>query len=141
MARGAGAILVAVLAALAIAACGSSPKKTAASTAPTRTTAPASGSLVATLTAPNHTPKVGKAWPITLTAHDPHGAPVEAHVQYLFLFNGAVVAKRSNYAFTGVFHDNIDWPADSVGLPLTFRALVTSAVGTKALDYPVQVSR
>jgi|SRR5947209_12638321 len=141
MSRGAGAILAALLASLAVAACGSSSKKTTASSTPTSSSAPATGSLVATLTAPNHTPKVGKAWRITVTAHDPHGAPVNAHVQYVFLFNGAVVAKRSNYAFKGAFHDNIDWPANSIGLPLTFRALVTSTIGTKALDYPVRVSR
>jgi hypothetical protein len=139
-----GAVALILVASLALAACGSSAKKSTSSTAKSTAQQPgaaATRALVATLTAPNHAPKVNQNWPITVTAHDRAGRPVRAHVQYLFLFNGAVVAKRSNYAFTGVFHDNITWPANSVGLPLAFRALVTSAIGTKALDYPVRVSR
>lgn len=139
MGSGIRAIALALATAVSIAGCGSSSKKPA-STA-TRPNAAGSGNLVATLAAPNHTPKVGKPWVISVTAHDAAGHPVRAHVQYLFLFNGAVVARRSNYTFSGSFHDNIQWPAQAIGLPLTFRALVTSAIGTKALDYPVTVSR
>jgi hypothetical protein len=143
MLRGAAAAALALaVAAGAIAGCGSSAKKspTSTPTAPASTT-PKQGQLIATLSAPNHSPKVGSTWRITVTAHDRAGHPVKAHVQYLFLYNGAVVARRSNYAFEGVFHDTINWPANAIGLPLTFRALVTSSVGTQALDYPVKVSR
>src|SRR5947209_8965820 len=127
---------LALLLLVAVAGCGSGSKARSVS-APRPTTAPSSGQLVATLTAPNRDPKVGRPWVIVVTARDARGRPVRARVQYLFLFNGQVVAKRSNYAFTGSFRDDIGWPAEAVGLPLTFRALVTSAIGTKALDYPV----
>src|SRR5947209_10282313 len=133
-------VAAAALATIAIAGCGSGSKPAANSaSAPQRTTAPSSGQLVATLTAPNHTPKVGRPWVIAVTARDPSGRPVKARVQYLFLYNGQVVAKRSNFAFTGSFRDNIGWPADAVGLPRTFPALVTSALGSKAPDFPGEV--
>jgi hypothetical protein len=135
-------LAAAILVPLALTACGSSSKTPATTPKPAQQTATAaSGELVATLAAPNHTPKVGKTWRITVTAQDPGGRPVQAHVKYLFLFNGTVVARRSDFVFTGVFHDTIGWPANAVGLPLTFRAVVSSEIGTKALDYPVEVSR
>lgn len=143
MRRALAASLVTPLVAFGASACGSSKPETTArpSTTQTQTSATPAQGLVATLDAPNHTPKINQPWRITVTAHDASGKPVRAHVQYLFLFNGAVVARRDNYAFDGSFHDVIQWPAQAVGLPLTFRAQVSSAIGSKALDYPVTVSR
>src|SRR5438270_6018042 len=110
---------LAVATTVAVTACGSTHEKTI-STAQRPAQTSTADRLVATLKAPNHTPKVGTPWVITVTANDRAGHAVSAHLQYLFLFNGAVVAKRSDLAFKGVIHDNIGWPAQAVGIALTF---------------------
>lgn len=60
-------------------------------------------------------------------------------MRYQFLFSGSVVAHRSHYRFRGTLHDTIRWPARSAGIPLTFRAVVTTPLGVRRLDYPVRV--
>lgn len=96
---------------------------------------------VVKLSATTHRPKVGAPWPITLEAHDRKGRPLRAEVRYQYLFGGAVVARRSHYRFRGVFHDTFHWPARAVGAPLTFRAVVTTPLGTRRVDYPVRVRK
>ena len=103
--------------------------------------APAQARLVATLSAPNHHPRVGVLWPIRITARDPAGHPVRAEVRYQYLFNGTVVARRSHYRFRGTFRDTLEFPASAVGIRLVFRAVVTSAIGSRNLDWWVQVRR
>lgn len=92
-----------------------------------------------TLTAPTHTPRAGAPWPIVIRAYGPGGQPLRAEVVYEYLFAGQVVAHRSHYRFRGTFHDVISWPARSQGIPLTFRAVVTTPLGIRNLDYPVRV--
>lgn len=94
-----------------------------------------------TLSAPGHRPVAGAPWPIVIRAHGPRGEPLRAEVRYQYLFAGAVVARRSHYRFKGVFHDTIRWPARSLGIPLTFRAVVITPLGVRRLDYPVVVRR
>ncbi|HEU4706059.1 MAG TPA: hypothetical protein VFS64_02605 [Solirubrobacterales bacterium] len=94
-----------------------------------------------TLRAQTHHPRAGAPWPIVIRAHDPAGRPLAAEVRYQYLFGGAVVARRSHYRFRGTFHDTFRWPARSLGVPLTFRAVVTTRFGTRRLDYDVQVRR
>lgn len=94
-----------------------------------------------TLVAPGHRPVVNAPWPITIRARGPRGEPLRAEVRYQYLFAGAVVAHRSHYRFKGTFHDTIRWPARSIGIPLTFRAVVTTPLGTRKLDYAVRVRR
>ena len=94
-----------------------------------------------TLAAPTHRPVVGAPWPIAIRAYGPRGRPLRAEVRYQFLFGGSVVARRSHYRFRGTFHDTLRWPARSAGLPLTFRAVVTTPLGKRNLDYPVRVRR
>lgn len=94
-----------------------------------------------TLTATTHRPKAGAPWPITIRAVGPDGRPLRAEVRYQYLFGGAVVARRSHYRFRGVFHDTFTWPAQSLGVPLTFRAIVTTPLGTRNLDYKVTVQK
>lgn len=92
-----------------------------------------------TLTATTHRPVAGAPWPITIRAYGPAGSPLRAEVRYQYLFGGAVVARRSHYRFRGTFHDTFRWPADAVGYPLTFRAVVSTPIGDRRLDYPVRV--
>lgn len=94
-----------------------------------------------TLQAQTHHPRAGAPWPITIRVYDPAGRPLTAEVRYQYLFGGAVVARRSHYRFRGSFHDTFRWPARSLGVPLTFRAVVTTRLGTRRLDYDVQVQR
>ena len=101
--------------------------------------APQAPPFVATLDAPTHQPVANAAWPITITARTPGGRPLRATVTYDYLFAGRVVARRSRYRFTGTFHDVIRWPPRSLSFPLTFRAVVTTRLGTRNLDYQVQV--
>ncbi|HUB36609.1 MAG TPA: hypothetical protein VL972_07270 [Solirubrobacteraceae bacterium] len=153
------AILIALLAGLALAACGSSSKTKTSSTAATTTpatgatsaagTSPghesapgvvsaSAGPVSATMHASTHHPTVGKPWPLTFTVTSA-GAPAKASIGYEYLFGGQVVAHRSHYLFTGHFADVFHWPAEAVGYPLTFRAVIVSGGHTIDLDYPVQV--
>jgi hypothetical protein len=76
-----------------------------------------------------------------IRAHDAAGRPLPAEVRYQYLFAGSVVARRSHYRFRGTFHDSFRWPARSLGVPLTFRAVITTPFGTRRLDYDVRVKR
>jgi hypothetical protein len=107
---------------------------------PTVTVAPATptallvsgtaGVVTATLHASTHAPKVNQPWPLHFTVT--HGGTLaKAAVQYEYLFGGEVVARRSHYTFTGHFSDIFQWPANAVGYPLTFRAVIVgSVIGT-----------
>jgi hypothetical protein len=94
-----------------------------------------------TLQAPGHHPAVNAAWPIRIEARGPNGRPLRAEVRYQYLFGGSVVARRSDFRFKGSFHDVLRWPKRSVGIPLTFRAVVITPLGTRRLDYDVRVRR
>ena len=123
------------VAALLAAGCGGSSGNSSTGAQPTGPSA-----WSATLTAGTHTPRVGAPWPITIRAAA--GArPLPASVRYQFLFAGRPVASRSHYRFRGTFHDTLTWPASAVGIPITFRAIVRTPLGTKNLDYAVQVRR
>jgi len=98
------------------------------------------GGVTATLHAADHSPRVGRLWPIRFTATR-NGRPARASVAYEYLFGGQVVAHRSHYAFTGHFSDTFQWPASAVGYPLTLRAVIVSGGATINLDYPVQVTQ
>lgn len=107
----------------------------------TRSTGRRAPAPVVTLKATTHRPAVGAPWPIVIRAHDAAGRPLRAEVRYQYLFAGSVVARRSHYRFRGAFHDTFRWPARSLGVPLTFRAVVTTPLGTRKLDYDVRVKR
>jgi hypothetical protein len=119
----------------------------------------ARGSVRATLHAPGHQPGNWKyiydrdqkkkawaaLWPIRITASHA-GHPISGgKVTYQFLFNGRIVACRpvaapySPHFRRGVMRDRIEWPERSIGIPLTFRAVVITRYGVKNLDYSVKV--
>lgn len=104
-------------------------------------TGAAGSRLVARLYAPTHRPKVKAPWRIRITARTTRGTPVNAEVRYQFLYNGVVVARRSHYRFRGTFRDTLTWPPESAGQRLTFRAVVTTRIGRRNLDYWVQSHR
>src|SRR5690606_27209038 len=117
----------------------------------------------ARLSAPTHTPKANKRWPITVTARTNSGKPLRAKATYQFLYNGQVVATRypspranpnskcskqgtcrhSPYRFKGRMRDRtITWPRRAAGMRLTFRVVVVAkGRGKVNLDYAVRVRR
>jgi hypothetical protein len=104
-----------------------------------------SNDIVAHLSAPTHMPKAGEHWPIMITAHDREGHRIHARVRYAYLYKGDVVARfdpKSDAHFVGVFHDpHLAWSKRTIGLELTFRAIVDSSHGQANLDYDVKVTR
>jgi hypothetical protein len=116
------------------------------------------GNFTARLQAPGHQPGSWKfiynrderkrawtaLWPIRISVRH-HGHPIAGRVFYQFIFSGQIVACRTvlppyHPRFRhGLFRDRIEWPEQSVGYPLTFRAVVRTRYGTRNLDYRVQV--
>lgn len=112
--------------------------------------------LVVHLNAPNHHPKAGKLWYITVSARTRSGKAVKAVAWYEFYYAGQKVAQRnpspSNprdenggprpYPFKGSFRDGILWPKRSVGIPLTFRVVVKAkGYGVGSASWKVVVRR
>lgn len=128
---------VGVAIALSASSCGGGSDQTQSAT---ETTEPSPSANIS-LSALGHRPVAGRPWPLVIRAYDAGGQPLAAEVRYQYLFGGAVVARRSHYRFRGTFHDRFTWPERAAGLPLTFRAVVTTPLGTRRLDYPVQVQR
>jgi hypothetical protein len=105
----------------------------------------ASSPATIALVAPGHSPRVkthwnysvtvergGKPAAATLTAQivDPIGG---AHpVQF-----GLSTRDIKAFPFKGTFHDFVIWPAESRGIPLTFRLTVKSGSTTKVIGYHV----
>jgi hypothetical protein len=105
----------------------------------------AGGGLVARLHVHDHTPKAGETWPIHITAHDTHGHRVHASVRYAYIYGGEVVKRIDPHGpndFVGDWRDHhFEWSKTTIGLELTFRAVVDSHLGQANLDYAVKVHR
>jgi hypothetical protein len=101
--------------------------------------------IVAHLDAPTHSPTAGERWPIKITVHDTQGHRLRASVRYAYLYKGEVVSRakpKDDDDFVGIFRDNhLTWSKRTIGLELTFRAVVDSHNGQANLDYDVKVER
>jgi hypothetical protein len=116
--------------------------------------------FVATFHAPNHSPKAGKKWPVTVTARTNSGRKLHATAYYQFLYNGQVVCtqypdpghpnnstrckpgrRHSPYPFFGRLYDpTFIWPRTAIGAPLTLRTVVTvKGLGKVNLNWSVKV--
>jgi hypothetical protein len=100
----------------------------------------------AKLTAPGHTPKARKRWPVKIVVKTAGGKPISGTVQYNFLFGGQVVQVRSCLdhgntpcKFRGTYRDVLHFPARSIGYNLTLRFIVKTRFGTKNIDYAIKV--
>ena len=132
-------------------ACGGKSKTTTTNTRTTTTrtattTTPSSsvstGPVHGRLTAENHAPVVNKDWRYSLTVTDAAGHPLSGTVDIEFVFNGVVVGRDTPPAHpvtNGRWHDTVRFPADAVGEPLTFRAVVHTHLGSMTLDWPITV--
>ena len=115
---------------LALAACGTSHGTPSRSTSGAASSTHTAQSLVVSVTTPSSEPVAGGFWPITVRAHTASGAAVDGTVSYAFLFGGSVVAKRAGgHMSGGVFHDRLEFTAQSVGYPLTVQVVVRGADG------------
>lgn len=133
-----------------LAACGGS-KSTASSTtttAPATTTAVTAPSFTIAIEAATHTPKANANWPVKIHVADAAGKPVSGTLRMQVLFAGAVVGQIDNgrvYEFHGTWQEKpgneIVWPPDSVGHPLTFQAVVTVGGKTRKANWAIRVRK
>ncbi len=94
------------------------------------------------LTAENHAPAANKDWRYSLTVTDAAGRPLSGTVDIEFVFGGMVVGHDTpptHPVTNGRWHDTLRFPADAVGEPLTFRAVVHTRLGSITLDWPIMV--
>ncbi len=134
MRRASVAVLVGALALATSASAGAAPR------------ADAAAGWTVKVTGSGHHPKARKRWPVKIVAKTTGGKPVSGTVQYLFVFNGAVVGTRSCLDvgttpchFKGTYHDILHFPARAIGHSFTLRFVVKSRLGTKKIDYAITV--
>jgi len=118
---------------------------TATSTAQSQSAASVtSGPVRGVLHAQNHAPKVNQSWRYSVTVTDSAGHPLSGRVDIEFAFGGQVVGHDTpptHPVANGRWHDTIQFPADAVGMPLTFQAVVHTRLGSITLDWPITVKR
>ncbi len=97
------------------------------------------------LSAPGHTPKIKVHWNYTVSVTE-GGKPVAAKLTEQIVDPiGGVHAVQvgpstkniTNMPIKGVYRDYIIWPADSRGVPLTFRVTVQVGKAKKVVNYQV----
>lgn len=107
----------------------------------------------ATLTASSPTPLVDEPWRYTVVVRDAKAKPIVAKMRLQILFGGLVVGCWKGGAMTqctgatagtwikfkGKRTGVITWPAQSVGVKLTFQAVVVVGTRTLRLRVPVTV--
>jgi hypothetical protein len=154
--------LMIVWVALAVAACGGSSKSSTTRSAPTTTpshpsaaagtASSGSGTVAAVRTGPvhgtlrgaNHDPVVKRNWTYSVTATDASGHPLSGTVDIQFVYGGQVVGRDTPPTHplkNGRWHDNLEFPPASVGVPLTFQAVVHTSVGSITLNWPIEVKQ
>jgi hypothetical protein len=98
-----------------------------------------------TLHAPGHSPKIKTHWNYSVTVTR-GGKPAAATItaQIVDPIGGVHIVKFGNttknikaYPFNGTFRDFVIWPADSRGIPLTFRLTIKSGPTKKVIGYLV----
>jgi hypothetical protein len=92
----------------------------------------------------NHTPVVGRRWPIELKV-DKGRRRLSGTVRYQFMFAGVVVRTQPLHgAFKfkhGIYRDDLVFPHQSVGQPLTLRFLVRTRYGIKHADWALETRK
>ena len=110
------------------------------------TPAAAATPFKATLTAPTHTPKVNAYW-FYLVHVTRNGKPIRATVtvQIVDSFGGVypvqydnTIRNIVNRPFSGLFRDYVQFPPESRGFKLTFRAIVRALHAKVTLTYWVK---
>jgi hypothetical protein len=84
-----------------------------------------------------------KNWTYTVTATDASGHPLAGTVLTEFVFGGQVVGRESPPTHplkNGRLKDVVQFPPQSVGIPITFQTVVKTRLGSVTLDWPVKVT-
>jgi hypothetical protein len=130
--------------ALVVAACGSSsassPSSHSSSTGARPGATSGSPAIRATFAAGNHDPTIIVNWPYTVTVRDAHGHPLSGTVFVEFTFGGGVVGHDPTGIHRlrdGRWHDTLNFPQRSVGIPLTVVAVIHTPIGSTKLLWPV----
>jgi hypothetical protein len=126
------------------------PATTSTAPATTSTTAPANsagasasvttGPVHATLTGRDHTPKVGKPWPYSVTVESASGQPLSGTAEVEFTFGGQVVGHDtppSHPIKHGKWKGTLTYPAQSAGQPISLQVVVHTKAGNVTLVWPV----
>ena len=97
------------------------------------------------VTAPGHTPRIGIHWDYTVAVSE-DGRPVAARITEQIVDPiggvhpvqfGTSTKNITNWPIKGTLRDFILWPADSRGIPLTFRVTVRVGAERKIDNYAV----
>jgi hypothetical protein len=117
---------------------------TASSGATGTAAAVTTGPVRATLRGANHDPLVKAPWAYSVTVTDAAGHPLTGTVDVQFVFGGQVVGRDTPPTHplkNGRWHDNLNFPAQSIGIPLTFQVVAHTPDGTVTLNWPVKVRK
>jgi hypothetical protein len=99
------------------------------------------GPLSYAFRAPTHSPVVGKPWILSISAKR-SGKPMTGRVKIDILHQGSVVGHAADGALTnGRFAHKFDWPARSVGHPLTVKTTVVGGGYQQSFLFNVKVKQ
>jgi hypothetical protein len=100
------------------------------------------GGVRASLHGESHAPTAGKKWHYSVLATTPSGKALSGAVDTQFVFNGTVVGRESpptHQLSGGLLNDKVTFPAQAVGIALTFRVVVHTNAGSVTLNWAVKV--
>ena len=92
----------------------------------------------------NHAPNVGKKWDYSVLATDQGQHPLAGTVDSEFVFGGQVVGHETpptHPLSNGRLNDDVTFPAQAAGIPLTFQVVVHTKLGSVTLDWSVKVQK
>ena len=103
------------------------------------------GALRATIVPSTHSPVVNRKWPLEVGA-TVAGKPAKASAVYDFLYGSLVVSAQhpfgnKHFTFTGTYHDNLVFPADSLGEPIALEVVVATGADTVKLIWSIKAVR
>jgi hypothetical protein len=111
---------------------------------PGPTVSQSSGELRASLHGANHSPTVGKQWDYSVLATDAGRHALAGTVETEFALGGQVVGRETPPTHplkNGRLNDNVTFPAQAAGIPLTFQVVVHTSLGSATLDWPIKVQK
>jgi hypothetical protein len=112
---------------------------------------PAAGAAPAfkvVFTAPKHTPRVNERWPWSITVTTAAGKPLAATISAVVIdpiggvhpVEYGCCAKKfvTNVKIKGTFRDFVQYPLSAKGYRITFKVMVKTALGMRAVTYWVK---
>lgn len=138
-----GMLSIGVLAG-ALAACGGGSSASRSTTTSHSMPPQPASTIRGKLVGANHAPKVNVNWPYTVTVTDAAGHPLSGTVTIQFTFAGQVVGHDTPPTHplrNGRWHDNLKFPPQSLGEPISLQAVVHTPQGSTTLDWPVKTTR